>query len=80
MILAQLIPERLLKATEALTRMGKFQFAAVDGGLRANTGTVLGFTHIDSHEQQVRLLLVCFTLFGVAARLCQSHETLLLVG
>ena len=79
MMVAQLIPARLLKATAARTRVGQVQCAAVDGGLRANTGPVLGLTHIDSHEQQVRLRHVCFTRFGVSALLLQSHETLLLV-
>jgi hypothetical protein len=78
-IVAQLVRERLRQAPEALTSVGNCQFAAVDRGRRANTGTVLGVPHIDSHAQQVRLLHVCFTLLGGSARLCQAHETCLLI-
>jgi hypothetical protein len=79
LIWAQLVLKRRRQAPEARTSVGKFEFAAVHRGLRANTGPGLGLAHLDSHEQQVRLLHVCCTLFGVSARLLQSHETVLLL-
>jgi hypothetical protein len=42
--------------------LGELQFAAVVRGLHAHTGTMLDVAHIDSHEQQIRLLHACFTL------------------
>jgi hypothetical protein len=72
--------ERLFKAPKALTGMGKFELTTTHGGLRPQTSTGLGLAHIDSHEEQVRVVSIRFTLMRVSCLLLQAHGARLLVG
>ncbi len=54
--------------------VGEVKFLATDVCLRADTGTMCGFAHINSNDQQPSLLNIRFTHFGVSSILFQSHE------
>jgi hypothetical protein len=79
-VFVQMCLEGLFKTPETLLGVGKFKLTTAHGGLRTHASTMLGFAHIDSNEEQVRVVYIFFTLIGVSPILCQSHGTLLLVG
>ncbi len=73
-VLGQVLPEGLLKELETLSAVGKVEFSATEVCLRADTDTMFDFAHVDSNDQQTRLLNIHFPRFGVSSILFQSHE------
>jgi len=76
---AQMRLKGLFKALETLPGMGQFEFTTAHGGLRPHARIVFGFAHIDSNEEEVRVVYIFFTLIGGSSILLQSHETYLLL-
>ncbi len=68
------------KAPAALPGVGKCARTTAPAGRRPQTGTVLGFAHLDSNEEQGRLVSLRFPLVRGSSILWQSHGTLLRVG